>query len=324
MSDAYLGGRDVQVYALSDNVTGVIAITTFEPVSGAGGYSDACYDRFVLDAYEGLQNLTARGISRLLIDTTSNGGGYIRLTQDLQRIFTSPGLDKYSNFDTLLAKAPFSQAIVDAYLGDEELQDNGGSYAPDGYRRWLSTQELGIWDNIFEPGKTFDVNGRVLNTSNDISDSVSEVLFFEKWLNLSSTPPFAPEQIKFTGDGLCGSACASFTNFLIEFYDGKAIIHTAEPEKPIEFQAFAAAQVYDSDSLRSEAAYVGINVEEFIPAKPKYVGAVSIPFRGGLSPNTAPGQFLQYRSFPAQQTYTQTVDEWQAPLSGWEAAAKNW
>ena len=318
LSDAYVGGHDVQVYALSDNMTGVFALPTFD-ISGG----DACYAHFILDAYEGLHNLTRRGIIRLLIDTSNTGGGYIRLTQDLQRIFTYPSFNKYSNFDTLLAKAPFSQAIVHRYLNSPQLTW-GGSYEPDGYRRWLTLDDLDREDNIFEPGRTFPTDGHTLDTANDISDIVDEVLFFEKWLNPTDTPVFAPEQIKFTGNGLCGSACASFINFLIEYFNGPAIITSAEPGRPIEFQAFAAAQVYDSYSIREEAEYVGIDFGQYIPVRQKYAGFVSIPFRGGLSPDVAPGRCLRYRSFHAQHAFTQTVDEWQSPLAGWEAAAKQW
>jgi hypothetical protein len=68
---AYLGGRDIQFYALDASrtggtKTGVIYVTTFDPQPA----ESSCFNRYVLDIILGLQNFTQAGVERILVDTS--------------------------------------------------------------------------------------------------------------------------------------------------------------------------------------------------------------------------------------------------------------
>ncbi|KAG6866095.1 hypothetical protein C0991_008847 [Blastosporella zonata] len=66
-----------QFYLLDDNVTGVLAL---------GSFSANNFTAFGLSLLNGLQELKARGATRLVVDVTNNGGGYICIAHWLHRI----------------------------------------------------------------------------------------------------------------------------------------------------------------------------------------------------------------------------------------------
>ena len=315
-SSSYLGGRDIQFYQLNNSQTGVIFVPTFAAIGPAssGSYCDV---RFLVDAYLGIQNFTRAGITQVLIDTSNNGGGAIAATQWLQRLMMGEQYLEELNFDTLLVKAPLAEAIVDAHIARPEI--DYGSYSPTVFRNG-TLMDLANSTDYFEPGMEKVINGKTLRTSNYISDSVQQIIEIDKYVNLSDAAPFAFENVVFVGNGLCGSACASFTNFMIEYANATAYIETPRPQEDIEFQAFAAGQVTNSDSLYLEAAVIGVRDQTLLPLL-EYRGSLSFALRGAVSPVLSPGEFIQYRTYPAQKRFSQTLSQYSSPLSKWNDIA---
>jgi hypothetical protein len=82
---AYLGGRDIQFYALDSTrtagiKTGVIYVTTFDPLPAEG----SCFNRFVLDIVLGLQNFTTAGVERILVDTSVSRSLHVSMPSRLE------------------------------------------------------------------------------------------------------------------------------------------------------------------------------------------------------------------------------------------------
>ena len=326
-SATYLGGVDIQAFKLSDNRTGVISIPTFSPAAAEAITFGACDPRFVMDAYYGLKNLSEAGVDRVLVDTSSNNGGHIPLSQTLQRVFTSSELYLNVGMETVFTNGNWSTAAVEAYSSNSSLEWIG-VFRPDAYRPPGQHDSLKESTNFMEPGQTFEINGHSLKLSNGISDylytergEADGVDDYDKLPNFSSKAFFSPENIKFTGDGLCGSMCAAFTNFMIEYYNTTAIISTPQPDKPIEFASFGAAQVFSGPDIQQELEQIGLG-HLFPPMT--YAGALSVPIRANLSPRVAPGKFLQYRSYPAQDRFVHTKEQWEKPIEKWEAVARLW
>ena len=314
-SSAYQGGRDVLFFVLPNTKTGVVALTTFDPNDEQGQSSDACLYRFMVDLIQGLNNFTNAGIENVLIDTSNNGGGVIVLNQLAQRLFTGNQYSLNNNFENVLRDSPLSQALLERTVrsGVRTAQ-----YSPNRYRDGDSLLSAGT--NLFSPGNSRQINGQTLETSNDLQTSVSflEALFSR--YNLPNAAPFAPENIVFTGNGLCGSSCSSFTNFLIEYYNASAYIATGRPDQPIEFQAFAAGQSTDSANVYADAVDIGFTNTGLLPPL-QVVGSYGFTIQGGMSPNLAPGEFLQYRSYPAQGSFGLTREMYASPLVKWEYVA---
>ena len=155
---------------------------------------------------------------------------------------------------------------------------------------------------------------------NYIEDALDAVVLLEKLVNLTDDAPFSPENIVFTCNGLRGSACASFINFLIEYYNATAYTASSRPGNPIEFQAFAAGLVIDSDSLYQQAASERLNGPSLLPPI-EIAGTLRLALCAAVSPNVDPGEFVQYRTYPAQNQYSLTPEQWASPLANWEYVA---
>jgi len=110
--------------------------------------------------------------------------------------------------------------------------------------------------------------------------------------------PFAPQDIALTGNGLCGSMCASFSNLSLEYYNVTAVINTHQPQVPIEFTAFSCGQAFSSDQFYEEMKTMNYTDERVPPLK--VVGIYGVAVSASLSPRLAP---VHCRSYPAQNTY---------------------
>lgn len=311
----YLGGRDVQTYALDDGKTGVMYIATFLPDPP----SEACVDRFVVDLVMGIRNLTEAGVKNILVDTSNNGGGAVVLSQTAQRLFTGDDLLKANNFQSVFRKAPLAMAMHDYYRSNPGYY-RSGAFAPNAFRPADSIEDYPPTTDIFSPGDEFIINGKRLLTSNRLFDSLTRVQTYDAELNISDEPPFAASNIVFTGNGLCGSACASFTNFLIEYYNATAYIAAAQPSLPIEFTAFAAGEAGTAAQMYAEADSIGFKDDKLLP-RLKHAGDFGFALRAGISPNVAPGTFLQYRSYPAQNRFAMTRELYESPVKMWNYIA---
>ena len=319
----YLGGRDIQFYALGDaKKTGIVYLSTFDPklpvTQDPNGLSQACRDRFIVDTYLGFKNFTQAGVERIMIDTSNNGGS-VDLNQFLQRYLTGDDYEVDLNFDTLLRKSPLAEALLQANL---KVGATGATYRniyqPGQYRN--GSEMVPVDKNFFDPGNEYAINGQTLYTSDALQDDVQFIDVLEDSLNISNTAPYSPNEIVFIGNGLCGSACSSFTNFLIEYYNATAYITSGRPKNPIEFQAFAAGQSTSSQAIYEEASSVTYVDSDLLPPL-QVPGRFSFTIRGAISPNIAPGTFVQYRSYPAQNTYGMTAEQFLDPIENWKYVA---
>jgi hypothetical protein len=191
-------------------------------------------------------------------------------------------------------------------------------YQPGQYRNGSAMVDAN--KDIFSPGNQYTINANTLTTSNFLQDDIQIIDTLETALNISDSPPYSPSEIVFIGNGLAGSAASSFTNFLIEYYNATAYITSGRPQNPIEFQAFAAGQATTSGLIYEEAATVGFTDNELLPPL-NVKGEFDLTIRGAISPNIAPGTFVQYRSYPAQGTYGMTAEQFLDPINNWKYVA---
>ena len=303
----------------SSTTFGVIYIPNFD---SSGGKRTACSIRWILDAVQGIRNLTELGVERVLIDTSSNGGGWIKLGQILQRLLTGRQYLDQLNFESVFHKSPLSEAMMNAYIH----QVKSAGVAPDtALSPWSycdpgSLDDLTNSTDLFDPGFSMSINGHLSTTTNKISDSLDIVLRAERLFNLSSDPPFRPENIVVTGNGLCSSTCSIFTYFLIENYDVQAYISVARPDRPVEYQACAGGRSTSSNDVYDDATLLGINDPDLLP-RLEVNGTLGFAIKGALSPRLAPGTFVQYRSHPAQRVYAMTEKQYLDPVRNWKHVA---
>jgi hypothetical protein len=313
----YLGGREIGFYRLNGSDVGVMSLNTFlsnEP----NGDPTACHVRFMLDAYLGIQNFTTAGVKKIIIDTSNNGGGSVLFNQWLQFLLTGTRRKLDLNFPTVIRRSPITEKMMNAY--GKGGKSGLGLFNPASFRAQGDATAFGVSDDLFAAGQTFRINGRELRTSDQAYDLLDDLNPFIRQFDLDSWAGWPSENLVFTGNGLCGSSCSSFTNFLIEYHNATAMIQTPDPETDIEFQAYAAGQVNDYQEVLS--AFANLNLTD--PSMPdNYLwGYMRSPTRAALSPVLAPDVFIQYRPYPAQFRYTPTMAQYMKPTEDWEYVAK--
>lgn len=309
-SASYLGGRDIMFFSIPNTKTGVVYLPTFLPEPA----SNACITRYFIDLVFGLRNFTSAGIENVLIDTSNNGGGAVVLSQVAQVLFTGQRFENEANFETVLRRSPLTEAILQRFIDTPSLADVFSTFNPATYRS--GTANLPRDANYFSPGREYTINNQTLRTSNLLRDPTEQIALLDMLFDIPDAAPFPPKSIVFTGNGLCGSACATFTNFLIEYYNGTGYIQAAQPSKPIEFTAFMAGQAFTSDAVYQEAATIGFDNPALLP-KLNHAGSFGFAIRAAISPILAPGDFLQYRSFPAANRFALTAERYSDQMASW-------
>lgn len=312
----YLGGRDIMFFRVPNTKTGVVYLPTFLPEPT----SNSCITRYFVDLVFGLRNFTSLGIENVLIDTSNNGGGAIVLSQVAQVLFTGQRFQNQANFETVLRRSPLSEALLQRYIDNPSLSNVFTTFNPNTYRSANSSTPFADNYNYFNPGREYTINSQTLRTSNLLSDTTEQIQLLDMLFDIPDAAPYPPKNIVFTGNGLCGSACATFTNFLIEYYNGTGYIQAAQPSRPIEFTAFMAGQAFTTEALYEDALAIGFNNTALLP-RLRHAGSFGFAIRAAVSPVIAPGEFLQYRSFPAANRFALTRDRYLDQMASWEYIA---
>lgn len=312
----YLGGRDIQFYQLQASrtggvSTGVIFLGTLEPEP----MLQDCLDRFILDIVLGLQNFTEAGVERVIIDTSNNPGGYVYFSGLLQLALAGGQYEPELNFEVLYRKSPMSEDAVAAHVANTRLPitywDPIRNLDSDG-------QQLSASDNWMNPGTDVTIGNSTLRASNRVQfapeNSISDVT------GINRIAPYASNEIVFTGNGLCGSACAGFTNFLAEYKNTSAYINSGQPNEDITYTAFGSGNAVSSLAVDEQLPELGLDITNY---RPNLLTTATFAYSlsAGLSPNISPGEFLQYRTLFANSVYSLTAEEYVDPIVRWERVA---
>jgi hypothetical protein len=77
-----------------------------------------------------------------------------------------------------------------------------------------------------------------------------------------------------------------------------------------------AGQAYTTAAVYADAAELGFNNSALLPPL-NHAGSFGFAIRAGISPNIAPGEFLQYRSFPAAKRFALTPARYSDQIESW-------
>ncbi|KAF8210375.1 hypothetical protein K438DRAFT_2011782 [Mycena galopus ATCC 62051] len=186
-----------QFYLLHDNITGVLAL---------GSFSAANFTAFMTSLLDGLQELKSLGASRLIVDVTNNGGGYICIAHWLHRILIGPKdtTEPQAGLYTCARAGSLAQLIVESINkgGDpEELL----SYNPSQWRN-SSNLPFSVQSHWLRPTVNRTINGHEDAFSPRMGAECQpfEMIPPEKGL-------FDSENIVIISNGRCGSSCSLFS-----------------------------------------------------------------------------------------------------------------
>ncbi|KAF8449918.1 hypothetical protein BGX38DRAFT_1142340 [Terfezia claveryi] len=250
-SDLAMKGTEQSIHILSAE-TAVWGIHAFEDTD----QSDSFFAQWNDFMDEAIGLLKKRGIKRILIDVSNNGGGFVALgITSIRKFF--PESQPYYGFD--LRRSPALDLLIE-YSADADQSHLSLNMSRDiDNNEFTSIQEF--LGPVHKHGDYFTSMGRW-----DVANTIEET-----GLNIPTTgdPPFSIDDIVLLSDGKCGSTCAIFSE-AIQSLGAKAITFNGIPDEAQdkkEMQAVGGvkgSQVWDWDTFQSA------HVEKFIPNPKQY------------------------------------------------------
>ncbi|EAU84152.2 hypothetical protein CC1G_08693 [Coprinopsis cinerea okayama7 len=293
----------IKSYLLPDNKTGVMYIGSF-----AGNF-----DQFQLDVYLAVNDLKKKGASRLLIDLSNNGGGFLCLGQYLYAYLAAD--EGYGGFTSTTRSHPLAEKVIDGVIG-YRLNYQWSFYAGD---NWAFTNDTQMPSNYhyLKPSLTTTVNGKTEKTSQLLHDRCRDWFV----VNRPETPPFDLSQVAIFGNGACGSTCAMFSAIMREKFNTKVAIVGGKPGEPMEYKGIAGNQVLEWWDLDSELKTTGAKPDPLAPPDLLVRANIRHNWRTAYS-SLNESQPLAYRSDPATHRLWYTKDTYAHPQNLWMEAAK--
>ncbi|KAJ8083189.1 hypothetical protein PM082_009058 [Marasmius tenuissimus] len=244
------GSDDVlKNYILPDEKTGVMFVGSFSP---------ADFDKFQADVVAAIGAFKAAGVTRLLIDLSNNGGGFVCLGQFLFQYLAGAKIG-YPGFVSTTRGNELAKKIVAA---DIALGNNATLtfYSGDNWAFLNGTQMPSSYDYL-DPTQPFTING--------VSDPTSQRFHDTCELSFSQTvpdePPFDPSNIAIVGNGNCASTCAMFSTLMNERLETKIAVFGGRPGQSIEFKGMAGNQVLEWADLDTEIKTAGLKNDPLAP-----------------------------------------------------------
>ncbi|KAJ3106469.1 hypothetical protein HDU97_006255 [Phlyctochytrium planicorne] len=206
---------------LDDGVTGIFVLSTFAPDLrdyGTGAFL-ARINKLGSVLATGLTTLKNLGAKKLIVDTSSNGGGYVCLSAALVKYFKSES--DIESFD-----------IVQNDAGKALLKtDSFKEYGSSGSRSKTRGGVQGQYTNTFGPGCPNSIPG---------------------------SSPFDLNDVVMLTDGFCGSACAMFTNSLKDDWGFRTYSYGGSSGAPYAPMSFNGGFVYTMSVLASNDSDTGV------------------------------------------------------------------
>ncbi|KAF9261734.1 hypothetical protein L218DRAFT_980860 [Marasmius fiardii PR-910] len=231
------GGDDIlRNYILPDKKTGVMFVGSFSPLS---------FEGFQADVVAAINAFKKAGVTRLLIDLSNNGGGYVCLGQFLFQYLAGSKIG-YPGFVSTTRGNALAQKIIasDIKLG---VDVSISFYSGDNWA-FLNGTQMPQSYNYADPVEPLRINGVNDPTSQRFHDTC-ELSFVEK---IPEDPPFDPSNVAIVGNANCASTCAMFSTLMNERLGTKIAIFGGRPGQNIEFKGMAGNQVLEWVDLDTE------------------------------------------------------------------------
>ncbi|KAL0946153.1 hypothetical protein HGRIS_012416 [Hohenbuehelia grisea] len=238
----------IKSYILPGNKTGVMFVGSF------GGD----FNQFQRDTVAAIKQFKASGVTRLLLDLTNNGGGFVCLGQFLHQYLAGSKIG-YPGFVSTSRANPLAQKIVAA---DIKLGLNGAFtfYSADNWA-FLNGTQMPSNFNYNTPPAPFVVNGRFDPTSQRFHDTC-DLGFIEP---IPEDPPFDLNNVAIVTNGQCASTCAMFSTLMNERHKTKIAVFGGRPGQEIQFKGMAGNQVLEWADLDTEIKTAGVKGDPLAP-----------------------------------------------------------
>ncbi|KAI0251831.1 hypothetical protein BJV78DRAFT_1282078 [Lactifluus subvellereus] len=288
----------VKSFILPGSKTGVMFVGSF-----LGNYT-----QFPIDVEAAVNEFKASGVTNLVIDVTSNGGGFICLAMFLHQYLG--GLEAgASGFNTTSRANLLAQKIVEAEIA-QGLNASFSKYSPDNWA-FSNNTHMPLNHNYLNSTVPHFVNGRSDPTSQRFTDLCPAPV-----VRFPDTPPFDLSKVVIVGNALCASACAQFATVMFERHQTKIVTFGGDLSRPIEFKGMAGSQVLEWAELDSEIKTAGLKNDPLAPpdllvnANMRHNWRTAYSFLDEKTP-------IQYRSERSQYRFPYTAETYMNPQKVW-------
>ncbi|KND04698.1 uncharacterized protein SPPG_00409 [Spizellomyces punctatus DAOM BR117] len=296
---------------------------------GTGGPAGACFYVFIMEVYDGIQQLKAQGAKRLILDWTDNGGGWgdlgyfavatlfpnvkrdvatFRMTPLLKKLMTA-AFEKDLNETTpltMFGPSNFVDPATGLSLTSADLnrlilkthKETFGKYTSE-YSDFVSIVDGGGIADPKRPHNAWNATG--------IPPPV--------------TPVFPVENVVVLTNGLCGSTCAHSARLIHDEVGVKVFVKGGEAgAKPFSFSSFPGGNVVDIPQLFDDLKRIGLENDALAPQP--FLHSVSL-----WRVNAGVG-YSKRKDLPAEYSYAAAdcridiTEETFFPPGAWKVAAE--
>ncbi|KAJ6613551.1 hypothetical protein B0H10DRAFT_2047628 [Mycena sp. CBHHK59/15] len=292
-------------YILPGNETGVMFIGSFE----------GDFEGFQTDTVSAISAFQAAGVTKLLIDLTNNGGGFVCLGQFLHQYLAGTDFG-YPGFQSSNRANPLARKIVaaDIALG---LNFDFSFYTADNWAFFNGTEMSADYDYMV-PDVPVVINGRADATSQRFHDTC-ELAY---GVPMPATPPFDLKNVANLTNGNCASTCAMFSTLMFEQHHTKIAVFGGKPGEKVEFKGMAGNQVLEWFDLDSEVKTANLKDDPLAPADLLVSGDMRHNWRTAWSYLNEKEPIAYVSEQLPQYRYAYTKDTYNSPQNVWTFAAK--
>ncbi|KNZ75430.1 hypothetical protein J132_02763 [Termitomyces sp. J132] len=287
-----------QFYLLEDNITGVLAL---------GSFSAENFTIFGQSLLNGLQELKARGATRLVVDVTNNGGGYICIAHWLHRIIIGPKYttEPQAGLDTTIRAGPLARMIA------KKVSEGGDPdellyYNP---IQWTNASHL----PFSEPTKWFTPTVKIINGHMDaFSPRLGQECQPFSW-----DPPekalFDPKDVVIVSNGKCASSCSLFSITMSKRDGVKTVVIGGKKDVPQQYCGTVGGQSTGFSTIDTEIKSTGLKDHELAPPDFLTNSVQGITWRLGFGIDDQ-NEPEEWQDHPADFNFEPTFDKY-VPVS---------
>lgn len=294
----------IKSFILPGNHTGVMFVGSFE----------GDFDQFMSDTVQAINAFKEAGVTRLILDLTNNGGGFVCLGQFLFQYLAGASFG-YPGFVSTTRGNILAQKVLasDIALGND---DTITFYAADNWA-FLNDTQMPASFNYLDPVVPFVVNGVSDPTSQRFHDTCG--LSFSQ--PIPENPPFDLANIAIVGNGNCASTCAMFSTLMNEHLHTKNAVFGGKPGENVEFKGMAGNQVLEWVDLDSEIKTANLGNDPLAPPDLLVSGNFRVNWRTAWSffDENKP---IAYVSELPKFRFPYTFDTYNNPQNLWTFAEK--
>ncbi|KAF8061523.1 hypothetical protein FPV67DRAFT_1509294 [Lyophyllum atratum] len=282
-----------QFYLLDDDITGVLAL---------GSFSAKNFTAFGLSLLNGLQELKARGATRLIVDVTNNGGGYICIAHWLHRIIIGPTdtTEPQAGLDTTLRASPLAQLIT------KKISEGGD---PEQLLYYNPTQ----WTNASHVpfANSSDWFYPIPKTINGHEDAFTQ-----------REALFDPSHIVIVSNGRCASlSCSLFAITMAKHESVRTVVVGGKNDVPQQYCGTVGGQSTGFASVDTEIKSTGLKNHELAPPDflTNSVQGITWRLAFGIDDKDEPEEWQDH---PADLNYELTFENVNNPVAIWTGVAE--